>query len=99
MEKEIPSRNLSVERLYPLGDYKNIKFIDSINNIPYPLSLNNEFISLLSYLQIIEVEIMYRKYWELIKEVNTIKVEEAMEYLEKIRLDTMGQIKVLLEDK
>ncbi len=94
-----PSRNLVVERLFPLGDYKNIKFIDSIDNIQFPLSINNEFISLIRYLQLVEIEITYRLYWDLIKEINTIKVEEAMGYLEKTRLDTLGKIKIMIEEQ
>ena len=93
------TRNFTTERLYPLGDYKNIKFINSVNNIPYPLCFNRDFVTAVQSLQLAEIEIIYRKYWELIKEVNTIKVEEAMEYLEQIRLDTLGQIKFMIEEK
>jgi hypothetical protein len=93
------NRNSHVERVYPLGDYKTLRLSDDIIDIPMPLAMDKEFMGLVRYLQLVEVEITYRKYFELLKQTNAITVDEAMKFLAKVQEDTMGEIKAKLEDK
>lgn len=91
-------RSLGVERLYSLGDYKNIKFSDVINGIPEELYMYDDAIKKIRLLQIIDIEIMFRKYLELFKQLNGMDYETAMEYLEDLRVNTIRNIKdVILE--
>jgi len=94
----VSERSLGVERLYSLGDYKNIKFSDVINGIPEELYMYDDAIKKIRLLQIIDIEIMFRKYLELFKQLNGMDYETAMEYLEDLRVNTIRNIKdVILE--
>lgn len=58
-------RKLSIERLYSLGNYQNVKFIDEITGIPEHIAINKDAMNLLSYSQILEVEKAYYDYYKL----------------------------------
>lgn len=90
-------RKSEIDRLYPLGEYRNIRFSDSIDNIPDKLAMDSEFMAAIRYLQMVEIEISYRRYVELSKKVGTPTLEEAMKILEDLRVETMGKIKATIE--
>lgn len=59
------NRTISVERLYSLGDFKNIKFNDTITDIPQNIALNDKAMGLLHYLQLTEIEHAHKRYLKL----------------------------------
>ena len=59
------NRKVSVERLYSLGNYQNVKFVDEIVDIPENIALDKDMMNLLHYAQILEVEKAYYKYAQL----------------------------------
>jgi hypothetical protein len=93
------NRTSQIDRLYPLGDYRNIRFSDTIADIPDKLAMDSEFMAAIRYLQMVEIEITFRRYIELTNKVGTIKFEEAMKILEDLRVETMGKIKATLEEQ
>jgi len=93
------NRVSQIDRLYPLGDYRNIRFSDTINDIPDKLAMDGKFMAAIRYLQMVEIEITYRRYGQLMGQVGTVKLEEAMKILEDLRVETMGIIKAAIEDK
>jgi hypothetical protein len=82
MEKKI-----SVERLFSLGDFKNIKFYDEITEIPEEVANNPEASSLLRYLQLLEIEYSYNHYMLLVEKLygHKLPLDEILELLEKER--------------
>jgi hypothetical protein len=90
------NRSLKVERLYSLGDYKNIKFIDEINDLPEEVIFNDGVVSKIRYLQLISLELNIRKYMELMRAVQTVPLEEQLQYLEEQKVNTLDEIKQLL---
>lgn len=82
MEKKI-----STERLYSLGDYKNIKFSDEITGIPDEISNNPEASKLLRYLQLLEIEYSYSRYMLLAEKLygQKLPLDEVLETLERER--------------
>lgn len=95
-ENEVMSRTLKVERLYSLGDFKNIKFTSELYNIPKEFAFRKELIDKINYLMLLDVESNFRKYTELISTINTLKLEEMMKYLEDERMNTLDEIKNII---
>lgn len=82
MEKKI-----STERLYSLGDYKNIKFSDEITGVPDTIFNNPDASKLLRYLQLLEIEYSYSRYRLLEEKLygQKLSLEEILETLENER--------------
>jgi hypothetical protein len=90
------NRTLKTERLYPLGDYKNIKFVDEVVDIPEKVCLDENLMSHLRYLQMIDMEMTFRQYLRLIEKVGTVHLEEAVKILENEHTVTLKEIKTIL---
>lgn len=89
-------RTSRVERTYSLGDYKNIKFYDSVTKIPARLAVNSEFMGSLYYAQLISVESAYRAYLAL-NEAHPLKLgDEAVAALEEERERAMNRLSEIL---
>jgi len=92
------NRDFSVERLFPLGDFKNIKFRSEFNSIPQSLALDTQFMNKLAKLMMYEVDVYYREYLKILRDYNTLSLEESLEALDKVRVDTLGEISAYLEE-
>lgn len=86
------NRSIKVERLYSLGDYKNIKFIDEITDLPEDIATDEEMVGKLSYLQLVGIEKSFYRYYELAKKVKTLNPEEILGFLEEERESILGQL-------
>lgn len=64
------NRSISVDRLYTLGDYKNIRFVNTINDIPEELASNPRIIELLYAQEYLQCEAGYRKYVNMLEKMN-----------------------------
>jgi hypothetical protein len=91
------NRTLKTERLFPLGDFKNIKFADEMIDIPEKVCMDENLMSKLRYLQMIDVELAYRQYLDLIKKVGTIPLEEAMKILLNEHTTTLQEIEKIIK--
>lgn len=91
-------RSLGIERVYNLGDYKSIRFSDTIDNLPEEIAMNQEIVDKIRYLQFINVESHYRQYIMLQKKVDPklIELEEAMQFLSDEKATTMEELKNLI---
>lgn len=89
------NRTLHVERLFSLGEWRNIRFSDEISDLPADIMFNEELIGKIRYLQLVDVEVAFRKYLELNKSIPS-GPEAEMAYLEEVKVDTLAQIKSLL---
>ena len=92
-------RSLVTDRLYNLGDFKNIRFSDEFNDIPEEFMLDSEFVSGIRSLQVLGVEILYREYLKLQHDELVGKdLEGALERLYELR-DEMYESIVSILDK
>ena len=92
-------KQLVVERIFSLGDYQNIKFVDAITEIPEVVSMNPEAIRFLRYLQLVDIEWAYLNYLNLRKRIPTTSAEEALEFIENTRTQTFEGLFHSLEEK
>jgi len=89
-------RSLRTERQYWLGDYRHLKLVDDITELPE--GLNQELAESINYLQLVTMELSFKRYAELTKKANTLKEEEVLAFLEKERDTTFQQIKDLIKE-
>lgn len=95
-------RKLYVERLYSLGDFKNIKFSDEITGIPDEISNNQEAMKLLHYLQLIEIEFSFSRYVVLENKFygpQKMPLDSILEYLENERTATFESLLKVINHK
>jgi len=90
------NRSLRIKRLYSLGNFKNIAIEDYIDELPQEIAFNEDLISKIRFLQMINVEIAYDTYVELNKKLMNINPEEQMAFLEDVRVQTLNEIKGLM---
>lgn len=74
-------RSVKVERLYSLGDYKNIKVIDELLDIPDNVALNPEAMSALYSLLLANVDLQFYKY--------SVSYRKAAQYVDPKNPDTL----------
>jgi hypothetical protein len=97
------ARQIKIDRRYSLGDYKYITLFDEID-VDDTLMYNQDVIDKLRFLQILSMEVAYRKYLKLVLEhPHTSKdIEEGIKALEEIQvreLNTLKDIKPELANK
>lgn len=85
-------RQISVERLYTIADYQNIKFISTLSGIPETVALNEKAMQLLFYNAFIECDIAYKNYMDLRQTMVKDKVTNVLEFLEEERSKTHNQL-------
>jgi hypothetical protein len=93
------TRTLGVERVFTLGNYKTIRFIDTIENIPEKLAFNAELVEKIRALQFITIEKDYRNYIAENRAVNAMTFEDAVTALDEERTATLEDIKNILTEK
>ena len=95
------NRTLAIERLYWLGDFKNVKFGDTITDIPEELALDIEFTSRVTVLQLIQIEQAYYKYVDIGRRQNREKFtqEEVNAFLEDQRVTLFSELKDVINGK
>jgi len=92
-------RSLAVERTYSLGQYQNIKLHDSIDNLPEEVVFNTDVMNEIRYLQFIQLELDLRRYLQLVDKIHPYNTEEAVGYLEEVKVQTIDLIKELFNGK
>lgn len=94
MEK--PTRTISVDRLFTLGSYKNIKFGGVIDNIPYEVWSNPDAMELLSALLLLSADRDFLRYQKMNEDRKDMLLEEALAYVSDLRDETYKEIQSLL---
>jgi len=90
---------VSVERLFALGDYQNIKFVNTITEIPEDVLMNPTALEALWYLQLIEIEEAKHKYDLLTRSIIDTSREEISKMLEGERMRTYEEFVKQLDTK
>jgi hypothetical protein len=91
-------RTLTTDRLYSLGDFKNIRFTDTIEDLPEEVATNSEIISELKLLQLIQIEYTYRRYVKLISEYPYDRgIDIVLKELEAMRDASTSKLAELLK--
>ena len=87
------NRSLKVERIYSLGDYKNIKVTDDINELPEEIVLNDKAVGLIRMMQLLQVEKTFQTYLNNQKKFTEHSQEDILKILDELESDTMSKLK------
>jgi hypothetical protein len=86
-------RSLKTERLFSLGDWKNIRFHDEFLEIPEEYLTDKKFIDDIRMLQLLNVDVSFREYVKLQEsELVGKDLDEALERLNELRDEMYGSI-------
>ena len=93
------NRALKVDRLYNLGDYRNIHITDEITDLPEEYVTDSKVIELLRFMQLLETEKTFQKYLVLLKTHSAGKTaEESVGLLEQLQSDTMNELAKIIKN-
>src|SRR3989304_6002344 len=96
-------RTISVERLYTLAEFQNIKFINTLSNIPNVLANHPKVIAKMYLQQFLECDIAYLEYKKMREQIVKDKVEDVLGHLkqerEQIMNDLYEEIKAVQDNK
>jgi len=97
-------RKIGMERLFSLGQFKNLRITDEISGIPQELWMNPETMALLRQLQYAQTEKEYLKYVLYSESMNNpiarpADIEEAIERLDAHRATTLENLKEAFAEK
>ena len=91
-------RELKMERLHYLGDYRNIKFVDVISDLPDDIAFNGELISALRWLQLMQSEKTFYRYLVLGSQYKDKNAEECLAIVSKLHEETLLELKELFKN-
>ena len=89
------NKTISVERIFALAQYENLKVTDTITDIPDEVALNQNAMQLLRNLQLIDMEGTYLHYVHLRSEEPKLSVEgidTAVSFIEEGRAVTFEKL-------
>lgn len=93
------NRTIGTERLYTLGNYKNLKVTDVISDIPQELLGNSEVMSSLRMLQMLQSDKTYLQYllnsatMQDLSGATPADLEELVETIDETRVATLEKLK------
>jgi len=90
------NRTVGIKRLYSLGDYKNVTFDDIFTEVPAELAFNTEFVGQIKFLQVVSIEIAFRKYLDIMENYPLMGEQRMVEALEQLRQDTINSIQEII---
>lgn len=94
-------RTAGIERVYSLGQFKSLRVIDTIEEVPEEFVLDTEFMDALRKYQLADVELTYQRYVQMGEKVaryNEGSEEKFVELLEE-RIHAWDELQKLLNKK
>lgn len=89
-------RQISVNRTFYLGQFKNIKIESGVSHIPQHIWTNPKAMDLLGNLLLIHAERDFRNYQKLLKGIGDVSLEESLAILNDMRDETYKELQDLL---
>jgi hypothetical protein len=90
--------NLGLERVFKLGDFKSMRVTSDIDDIPEELITDEEFVTAVRLLQLIEVDRAYYQYRVQAGELNEFELDtERVESLVEQEAQAFANIKARIE--
>lgn len=84
---------LGIQRIYSLGNYKNLQVTDVIEDIPEEYMLNEDFVNNLRMMQLLRSDKVYYDYVRTSPSfVDGITSEESIEAIEQASISTMEKL-------
>ncbi len=92
------NRTVGVERSYFISDYNIIKPVEYMNDIPENLASNGSFINRVRFIQLLDLELIFKKYLVLKSRVDQLSPDDAIAYLEELKSNAMDELDKMLKE-
>ena len=92
------NRTVGVERSYFISDFNIIKPMEYMNDIPENLASNGSFINKVRFIQLLDLELIWKKYLVLKGRVDQLSPEDAIAYLEELKSNAMDELNQMLKE-
>ena len=93
------SRTIGVERVFALKPYETLRLVDFINDLPEEVYDNDKALRFLRGIQFLNLELNYRKYLRLLNTLNPLNVEDSIQLLEELKVNTYSELEKALDKK
>lgn len=91
-------RNLGLERVFKLGEFKSMRVTNDIDDIPDELALDEELVRSLRLLQLLEVDRVYYQYRVQALDLNAfVTDQERLDQLLEQEAQTFAKIQARIE--
>lgn len=90
------SRKIRTRRVYSLAPYNTFETEDELNDIPEDKMFDSTYIKKVKFLQLIEVELQYYKYIQLVKELDALPSDERIKYLKELKDNVSNELNTYL---
>lgn len=92
-------RTVGVERTFAIGDMNFIKPMEQLTEIPEELATNETFINKVRFLQLINLDLTYRKYLALKRKIDIMSPTDAIAELERLKSNAMDEMNQILNEE
>ena len=89
-------RSVGVERTFSISNYNNLKPMEFLSEIPDELAMDSSFINKVRFIQLINLELTYRKYLVLKDKMDQESPEVAIANLEELKSNAMDELNQIL---
>lgn len=89
-------RTVGVERSFFISDYNVIKPMEILTDIPEELATDETFINKVRFIQLLNLELTFKKYLILKEKLDQLSPKEALLYLEDLKAKAMDELNQIL---
>jgi len=89
-------RTVGVERTFFISDYNVIKPMEVLSDIPEELVTDEKFIGKVRFIQLINLELTFKKYLILKEKLDQLSPMDAITYLEDLKAKAMDELNQIL---
>jgi predicted ribosome quality control (RQC) complex YloA/Tae2 family protein len=90
------NRTVGVERTFSIGDFNFIKPQEYLTEIPEELASNSTFINKVRFIQLLNLELTYKKYLVLRAGIDKLSPEDAIAKLEELKANALDELNQIL---
>ncbi len=91
-------RSITTTRLYFLGQFKNLSFSDTIEDIPEEFAFDRNIMRILRSIQMVQIERSYLKYMKLREATQNMNIDEALELADELDIASSKKFNDILKD-
>ena len=92
-------RSIEIDRLYWLGDFRNIRFREEVSDIPEGLVNNEQFITILTSLMLLRIEQNYNKYIKLMDSTKGKSTEDNISLIEDLKIRQLDNLSDFMKEQ
>ena len=89
-------RSVGVERTFSVSNYNNLKPMEFLSEIPEEFATNDTFINKVRLIQLVDVELTFRKYLVLKDKMDQESPEDAIAKLGELKSNAMDELNQIL---